>query len=323
VKATSIQVVGGVNVSGTAKLSPTPVTGAKSVPDPLAGLAVPPAGPARTAVNLGGSSVLTINPGVYSQISVSGNAKLTMNPGIYEIAGGGFSVSGSGSVTGSGVLIYNAGSKYPSAGGTFGAVNLSGAGSVQLAPPTTGTYAGIVLFQSRDNTATISISGSAVAKLTGTFYAPAALVAVSGAAEFEPDALLVNELQFQGSGSMTSPNVIVGSSSTPQGPLALAVTGQASISSGPGGTSPMNVSVSSSPTRYPRGAARAKRAGAAAPVTASDAASSWPVTLGLAGVSTDEEESSSLSDGELLTDVAISVIDSQTGDRLTATTKKP
>jgi len=287
------------------------------MPDPLAGLAVPPAGPARTAVNLGGSSVLTINPGVYSQISVSGNAKLTMNPGIYEIAGGGFSVSGSGSVTGSGVLIYNAGSKYPSAGGTFGAVNLSGAASVQLAPPTMGPYAGIVLFQSRDNTATISMSGSAVAKFTGTFYAPAALVAVTGGAEFEPDALLVNELQFQGSGSMMSPNVIVGSSSAPQGPLALAVTGQASISSGPGGTSPMNVSVSSSPTRSHRGAA-----GAAAPVTASDAASSWTVPLGLAGVSTDGEESSSLSDGELLTDVAISVIDSQTGGRLTARTKK-
>ena len=317
VTATSIQVVGGVNVSGGAKLSPKPVTGAKSVPDPLAGLAVPPVGPARTAVNLGGSSVLTINPGVYSQISVSGDAQLTMNPGIYEIAGGGFSVSGSGSVTGSGVLIYNAGSKYPAAGGSFGADNLSGAASVQLAPPTTGTYAGIVLFQSRDNTATISMSGSAVAKFTGTFYAPAALVAVTGGAEFEPDALLVNELQFQGSGSMMSPNVIVGSSSVLQGPLALAVTGQASISSGPGGTSPMNVSVSSSPTRSHRGAA-----GAAAPVTASDAASSWTVPLDLAGVSIDEEESSSLSDGELLTDVAISVIDSQTGDRLTARTKK-
>ena len=171
-------------------------------------------------MNLGGSSVLTINPGVYSQISVSGDAQLTMNPGIYEIAGGGFSVSDSGSVTGSGVLIYNAGSKYPSAGGTFGAVNLSGAASVQLAPPTTGPYAGIVLFQSRDNTATISMSGSAVAKFTGTFYAPAALVAVTGGAEFEPDALLVNEVQFSGSGSMMSPNVIVGSSSVPQGPLA-------------------------------------------------------------------------------------------------------
>ena len=79
----------------------------------------------------------------------------------------------------------------------------------------------------------------------------------------------------------------------------------------------MNVSVSSSPTRSHRGAA-----GAAAPVTASDAASSWTVPLDLAGVSIDEEESSSLSDGELLTDVAISVIDSQTGDRLTARTKK-
>jgi hypothetical protein len=57
------------------------------------------------AVNLGGSSVLTIYPGVYSAITVFGDAILTMKPGIYEITGGGFTVSSGGKVTGSGVLI--------------------------------------------------------------------------------------------------------------------------------------------------------------------------------------------------------------------------
>ena len=63
-------------------------------------------------MNLSGNSSQTINPGIYSQITVSGNAKLTLNPGIYVIAGGGFTVSGNASVTGSGVMIYNAGSTY-------------------------------------------------------------------------------------------------------------------------------------------------------------------------------------------------------------------
>ena len=40
VKGTSIQVVGGVSVSGGASLSPTPVTGA-ALPDPLPGLQPP------------------------------------------------------------------------------------------------------------------------------------------------------------------------------------------------------------------------------------------------------------------------------------------
>ena len=43
------------------------------VADPLAGLAVPSAGTSNGAVNLGGSSSKTINPGVYSQITVSGS----------------------------------------------------------------------------------------------------------------------------------------------------------------------------------------------------------------------------------------------------------
>ena len=253
VTATSIQVVGGVSVSGTAKLSPKPVTGAKSVPDPLADLAVPPVGPVQKAVSLSGSSTLTINPGVYSQISVAGNAQLTMNPGIYEIAGGGFSVSYGGKVTGSGVLIYNAGSKYPSAGGTFGAVSISGNASVQLSAPTTGPYAGIVLFQSRDNTQAIAIGGSAVAKLTGTVYAPAAMVSVTGLAQFVPEALVVNEIQLQGSGT-ASADAIAGSPSAPQGPLAMAGTGPASTSSGLEGTSRLGAGTSPSPTRWRRGA---------------------------------------------------------------------
>ena len=36
-----------------------------------------------------------------------------MSSGIYIIAGGGFFVAGTASVTGSGVMIFNAGSNYP------------------------------------------------------------------------------------------------------------------------------------------------------------------------------------------------------------------
>ena len=104
--------VGGVQKSGNAKFSPSPVTGAASFGDPLASLPVPSASGTAASVNLSGNSSQTINPGIYSQITVSGNGKLTMNPGIYVIAGGGFSVTGNGCVSGSGVMIYNAGSNY-------------------------------------------------------------------------------------------------------------------------------------------------------------------------------------------------------------------
>jgi hypothetical protein len=95
-----------------------------------------------------------------------------MEPGVYVIAGGGFAVNGSASVSGSGVVIYNGGS-----GKTFGGFTLSGSGSVNLSSPTTGAYAGILLFQSRDNMRAVDLSGSAVANLHGgVIYAPQALL---------------------------------------------------------------------------------------------------------------------------------------------------
>ena len=48
------------------------------------------------------------------------------------------------------MLIVNAGSKYPTIGGsqTYGGITLSNSGSINLSPYTTsGTYAGLVIFQ--------------------------------------------------------------------------------------------------------------------------------------------------------------------------------
>src|SRR5262249_44153020 len=88
VTAARIDVVGHVSASGNATLSPSPNTGVGVMPDPLAALVAPPSGTNQGSVNLTGNDLLTINPGVYRQITVSGNAHLTMNPGVYIIAGG-------------------------------------------------------------------------------------------------------------------------------------------------------------------------------------------------------------------------------------------
>ncbi len=141
--------------------------------DPLAGLPAPAGLPKREAVNIADNGIHTINPGVYRQINVTGNGILTMNPGIYVITGGGFTSTGNGIINGSGVMIYNAGSNYPAAGGTFGAITLRGTGIVTLTAPREGPYAGIVIFQPRDNTRALDLSGPGV-KLTGKIYAPGA-----------------------------------------------------------------------------------------------------------------------------------------------------
>ncbi len=197
VTATSIQVVGGYSTSGNARLNPKPATGAASFTDPLAGLPIPSMSGSRTAVSVAGNSSLTINPGIYNSISVGGNGKLTLNTGVYVIAGGGFAVSGNGTVSGSGVMIYNAGSAYPSAGGSFGGISFSGNTTANLSAPTSGPYAGVLIFQSHDNYRALALSGNASAS-GGTIYAADAALVLSGNANIPHLTAVVNTLSLSG-----------------------------------------------------------------------------------------------------------------------------
>jgi hypothetical protein len=122
-----------------------------------------------------------------------------MNPGVYIITGGGFSVANSASVTGNGVMIYNAGSNFPNPGGTFGAISISSSGTVNLSAPTSGSYPGVLLFQARDNTSTISLGASSALGLIGTIYAPTALLSLGGSSTFA-DAAIVSMLSVNGNG---------------------------------------------------------------------------------------------------------------------------
>jgi len=103
-------------------------------------------------------------------------------------------------------MIYNAGSGYNVAtgadGGSFGAITLSGNGAVKLAPPSTGAYAGILIFQARDNTKALTFSGNALQGVTGVIYAPAAQLAESGSAQIgstsNPISIVVDTLSASG-----------------------------------------------------------------------------------------------------------------------------
>ena len=197
--AAVIDVHGGVSKSGNASFSPAAVTKAAVVNDPLSGLAVP----SETGLtkfgsySLSGNSSGTIKSGIYSVINVSGNASLTMSPGIYIITGGGFSVSGNASVTGTGVTIYNANSTFPSSGGTTGAISLSGNGTFKLTPATTGTYANLLFIQPAANTHVLTYSGNAMAGVSGTIYSPSAGLVESGNAQLNAS-IIVDTITLSG-----------------------------------------------------------------------------------------------------------------------------
>ena len=177
-----IDVTGGVSQSANITFNPAPVTRAAVTPDPLSALPEPSTSGMTNfgRLILGGNSRARINPGIYSQITVSGNAALTLNPGTYIIEGGGFATSGKASVTGTGVTIWNAGSKFPSVGGNYRPITLASSGTLILSPPTTGPYAGLLFIQPADNTQTLTFLGNAVAGASGMIYAPSAHLLESG-----------------------------------------------------------------------------------------------------------------------------------------------
>ena len=230
VKAAEIHVVGGVQKIGSPTFNPQPVTGSQVMPDPLAWIpypAIPTALTSYGSKSIGGSLSVTLQPGIYSSISVSGAAKAMLAGGTYVIQGGGFaaagsavvtinsgttiileggglSVSGAATVRGTGVTIFNFGTSYNGTtdGGTFGPITLSGSGSFNLSPATSGTYAGILIFQGRDNTKALTFSGTAMQGVTGLIYAPDASLVESGSAQVgstsNPISIVVDTLTLSG-----------------------------------------------------------------------------------------------------------------------------
>jgi hypothetical protein len=158
---------------------------APPTPDPLASLA-PPSQPSTSYGDLkvtGGTQ--NLSPGYYQGISASGGGNIVLQPGIYYIGDKGFNFAGNGNLTvdlsggpspdtGNGVLIYQSGT------GNQAAISINGNGTVTLPAPTTGTYQGITLWQQRDSTNTMSVTGNGSSQISGTFYAQQGTLAITG-----------------------------------------------------------------------------------------------------------------------------------------------
>jgi len=205
--AKSIGIVGGSSVSGSGTLSPAPVTGIAPVSNPLSFLQAPSYNASSCLPDPHVTSSATLGPTVaggtvcYNGLSNSGSGALTLNPGVYVITGG-FSASGSATITGTGVTIYLAGPN--------GSLSLTGSGALNLTAPTSGPYSGILFFEDPSDTNAMSISGSTGTILTGIFYAPSAALSLTGSSGATFNAAVVSyTLSINGTGSLNeymSPN---------------------------------------------------------------------------------------------------------------------
>ena len=124
-----------------------------------------------------------MSPGYYSGGVNIGASTVTMNPGTYYLAGGNFYVANNATVTGTGVTIYLSptaitnNATYPESNA---AISIQSASSVTLSAPSGGTYAGLLFYVDSQNSAAVQFGNNPQLKLTGTLYAPASQVDVTG-----------------------------------------------------------------------------------------------------------------------------------------------
>jgi len=170
-----------------------------ALPDPFANVTPDPAAMACNATTTGNSSngngngatssvgpvALTENTTLpyvdatgktincFSSLSVGSNRTLTLPAGTYYINGGDAFIQGNLSCTGCTIVLTNSSS---SSTATIGGFKVNASSNINMTAPTTGTYAGIALYQDRravDSNANVNkINGNSSSIITGAMYFP-------------------------------------------------------------------------------------------------------------------------------------------------------
>lgn len=204
--AKSIGVVGKYLNNGSGTISPTPATGMVPLADPLSYLNPPSVkgscsggyqiangsgtytfNPGNVIIN--GNPVVTLNPGEYCSLTINGSPNVTFNPGAY-ILDQGVTFNGTTTVNADGVTFYV----------NSGSMTLNGNNSSHFTAPTTGSYAGILVYQSPSDTSQLTINGSNSLNVTGAIYAPKANITDNGSSAASAYSIIVaDSITFNGS----------------------------------------------------------------------------------------------------------------------------
>ncbi len=149
-----------------------PLVEAPPVGDPFANVAAPsvPTGGCKSAPNNPKNSY-ALAPGRYcGGLDIKGNG--TLAAGIYYLQGD-FNIASNATLSGSGVTLYLEGDSK---------VTMNGTATVDLQAPTSGPYAGVLIFSDRSPTVPVTskFNGTAASKLTGAIYMPKQAVEYTG-----------------------------------------------------------------------------------------------------------------------------------------------
>ena len=169
---------------------------AAATTDPFASYVFPTATGA-TNNYYGDGNGCTLAPGTYGGINLY-QGKCTLQAGLYVITGG-INMSGSSQlIATSGVTLYLQGSA---------GLNMSGSALVDIVAPTSGSTKGFAILADRTNTNGLNISMGTGSTISGTIYAPAAKLNMSGTSTGTWDSLIVvNELYISEAVNLTINN---------------------------------------------------------------------------------------------------------------------
>ena len=180
---------------------------APPAPDPYAGVDEPVPNGICLPGNVGANHVVTnLSPivphtsGLASMRFCNGltlRGDVNMAPGIYFIEGGDFRINAGTNVLGDGVVIYLADGVE---------MDFNGSAHIDLSAPTSGPYAGILVFGSRDaTTMSHKINGDAGVIVDGAIYTPAShldILGSAGTSAISCTQMIGNTLAFSGNGAI-------------------------------------------------------------------------------------------------------------------------
>ncbi len=167
--ANSIGIVGGRSSGLGVESFPSasPVTGIAAVSDPLAYLTEPSIASCGAAL-IFAAETTTVSPGCYDGLTITGAANLTFTPGLY-VFNGPISLTGAANLSGTGVTFFFNNS-----------LLLTGLATMNLSAPTSGTWNGILFFESRTDSLPVALTGAAASILQGIIYMPNASLDLTG-----------------------------------------------------------------------------------------------------------------------------------------------
>jgi hypothetical protein len=180
ISAPSLGIVGGKSFSGSLPTNTT--TGVAATADPLAYMPTPStSGSCTTLSAVGPNSTANIPIGYYCGLTVKSNSTVNLTSSGTYAFNGSINLNSNTTLNGSGVTLYF----------KSGSLNLSSNTVLNLSAPTTGTYAGIVIFQDRSNSTNVSLSSNSGMTLTGAVYVPDATLSLSSNAFSDVYSILV------------------------------------------------------------------------------------------------------------------------------------